>query len=232
MWAIIPARGGSKGIPRKNVKLFQGKPLIVHTIEQAKSSSYVARVVVSTDDNEIADVARAAGAEVPFMRPAHLSQDMSTDLEFMQHATQWFQDNEGIVPQAWLHLRPTYPQRKVEHINKACEMWQLCECDSLRSVVPTEHSVFKSYTVDKDGNLNPIFSQLGDIREPFNMPRQMLPQSFQHNGCIDIVTVETIRSGSMSGTNIKAFVMDASETYDLDTEAQWKNASTNVIQKP
>tara|TARA_B100000035_G_C20821233_1_gene474344 strand:+ start:65 stop:748 length:684 start_codon:yes stop_codon:yes gene_type:complete len=220
MWAIIPARGGSKGIPRKNVKIFQGKPLIKHTIEQALASEHISRVVVSTDDEEIASVARAEGAEVPFMRPMEIAQDMSTDLEFMQHATEWFEENEGTVPQAWLHLRPTYPLRKVNDIDSACQLWKQGKYNSLRSVVPTEHSVFKSYTV-VDGSLKPIFPQLGDIREPFNMPRQMLPQSFQHNGCIDIVAVKTIRAGSMSGTNIKAFVMDASETHDLDTEEQW-----------
>ena len=224
MWAIIPARGGSKGIPRKNVKIFKGKPLIVHTIEQALASDYVMRVIVTTDDNEIASVARSAGAEVPFMRPESISQDMSTDLEFMQHATQWFKDNEGQCPQAWLHLRPTYPLRKVKDIDSACKLWQEDEYDSLRSVVPTEHSVFKSYTV-VDGKLNPIFTDLGNIREPFNMPRQMLPQSYQHNGCIDIVSVKTIEAGSMSGKNIRSFVMDASETYDLDTEQQFHAAN-------
>ena len=220
MWAIIPARGGSKGIPRKNVKIFKGKPLIVHTINQALTSRHIARVIVSTDDEEIACIARSAGAEVPFARPAELAQDMSTDLEFMQHATQWFEENEGKVPKAWLHLRPTYPLRKVDDIDSACRLWQQGEYDSLRSVVPTEHSVFKSYTV-ADGKLNPIFPQLGDIKEPFNMPRQMLPISYQHNGCIDIVAVKTIQAGSMSGTNMKAFVMDASETHDLDTLEQW-----------
>lgn len=220
MWAIIPARGGSKGIPRKNIKVFRGKPLIVHTIDQALRSKYVARVIVSTDDKEIKSIAVAAGAEVPFMRPADISQDMSTDLEFIQHATQWFEENEGKVPQAWLHLRPTYPLRKIDDIENACQLWQQGEYDSLRSVVPTEHSVFKSYTV-VDGQLKPIFPTLGDIQEPFNMPRQLLPQSYQHNGCIDIVTLKTIRAGSMSGKNIKAFVMDASETHDLDTLQQW-----------
>lgn len=228
MWAIIPARGGSKGIPRKNVKIFKGKPLIVHTIEQALASKYVIRVIVTTDDNEIASVARLAGAEVPFMRPESISQDMSTDLEFMQHATQWFKDNEGQCPQAWLQLRPTYPLRKVNDIDDACKLWQEDEYDSLRSVVPTEHSAFKSYTVN-DGKLNPIFPQLGKIQEPFNMPRQMLPQSYQHNGCIDIVSVKTIEAGSMSGKNIRAFVMDASETHDLDTEEQFNAADSLCI---
>jgi CMP-N,N'-diacetyllegionaminic acid synthase len=220
MWAIIPARGGSKGIPRKNVKIFRGKPLIVHTIEQAQQSTPIERVIVSTDDEEIAQIARAAGAEVPFMRPAPIAQDMSTDLEFMQHATEWFQTHENRLPVAWVHLRPTYPLRKVGDLEKACQSFSEGMPDSLRSVVPTEHSVFKSYTVS-DGTLIPIFKTLNSIKEPFNMPRQMLPTSYQHNGCIDIVAVQTIQSGSMSGTNIKAFVMDATETHDLDTIEQW-----------
>jgi len=220
MWAIIPARGGSKGIPRKNVKIFRGKPLIVHTIEQAQQSTHIERVIVSTDDEEIAQIARAAGAEVPFMRPVEIAQDLSTDLEFMQHATEWFQNHENRLPVAWVHLRPTYPLRKVKDLDRACQSFSEGAYNSLRSVVPTEHSVFKSYTVSGD-TLIPIFKTLASIQEPFNMPRQMLPTSYQHNGCIDIVTVQTIQSGSMSGTNIKAFVMDAAETHDLDTIEQW-----------
>ena len=227
MWAIIPARGGSKGIPRKNVKEFSGKPLIVWTIEQALSCGSIDRVLVSTDDEEIASIAKAAGAEVPFLRPAEISGDFATDIEFMIHATNWCDENWHSTPNAWVHLRPTYPLRKVDDLERACVDFSKGDFDSLRSVIPCEHSSYKTYNVEGD-SLVPIFPVLGDIKEPFNMPRQILPPTYQHNGCIDIVAIHVIKSGSMSGTKIRAFVMSHEETHDLDTIEQWNRVSSPI----
>ncbi len=109
--ALIPARGGSKGIPRKNIRSFAGYPLIAWSIAAAKQSELVTRVIVSTDDEEIAAVARECGAETPFLRPAEFAQDNTTDLPVFEHALQWLEENEGYQPEIVVQLRPTSPIR-------------------------------------------------------------------------------------------------------------------------
>ena len=109
--AIIPARGGSKGIPRKNINLFANFPLISYSIVAALQAESVTRVIVSTDDEEIAAVSRQWGAETPFIRPAELAQDHTTDLPVFQHALQWLKEHEGYPPDLVIHRRPTSPLR-------------------------------------------------------------------------------------------------------------------------
>src|SRR5688572_22172629 len=117
--ALIPARGGSKGIPRKNIRLFAGYPLIAWSIAAAKRSELVTRVIVSTDDEEIAAVAREYGAETPFLRPAEFAQDNSTDLPVFEHALQWLEANENYRPEILIQLRPTSPVRPKDCVDSA-----------------------------------------------------------------------------------------------------------------
>src|SRR5512143_240464 len=117
--AIIPARGGSKGIPRKNIRMFAGHPLIAYSIEAGLSARSVTRVIVSTDDEEIASVARQFGAETPFLRPAEFAQDNSVDLPLFQHALKWLDEHEGYHPQVVLQLRPTSPLRPRMLVDRA-----------------------------------------------------------------------------------------------------------------
>ncbi|MBT6052972.1 MAG: acylneuraminate cytidylyltransferase family protein, partial [Candidatus Scalindua sp.] len=117
--AIIPARSGSKGVPRKNIYFLGGHPLIAYTIAAAVLSSYIERVIVSTDSEEIAGIARDYGAEVPFLRPLEFARDHSSDREYLLHTMQWFQDSEGHVPEYWVHLRPTTPLREVGIVDQA-----------------------------------------------------------------------------------------------------------------
>jgi N-acylneuraminate cytidylyltransferase len=119
---LIPARGGSKGIARKNLTCLAGRPLIAHTIESAKKASSLDRVIVSTDDEEIAAVARSFGAEVPFMRPAELAEDATPDLPVFVHALEWLQQHEGYTPAFVAHLRPTSPLRTAQHIDEAVSL--------------------------------------------------------------------------------------------------------------
>ena len=107
VFAIIPARSGSKGVKNKNIRLLNGYPMIAYTIAAAKLSENIDRVIVSTDSEQYAEIAQKYGAEVPFLRPAEISGDTSADIEFMQHAINWFYENEGKVPEYWLHLRVT-----------------------------------------------------------------------------------------------------------------------------
>ena len=215
--ALIPARGGSKGIPRKNLHPLRGKPLIVHSIEQALESKLIKRVIVSTDDPEIAETARNAGAEVPFMRPPMISQDLSTDLEFMQHYIEWQESNNAAaMPDVIVQLRPTYPNRSVSFIDECITAFRADEFSSLRTVVPIDKSPFKMYTLDGP-TLLPLFEAIEGIEEPYNQCRQALPPAYLHNGCVDITTPKTIRAGSMTGSRIFAKVMVAHETLDVDT---------------
>src|SRR3954451_7563221 len=136
--AVIPARGGSKGVPWKNLKLLGGKPLIQWSIESACASHGLDRFIVSTDDGEIADVARALGAEVPFIRPAEYAQDATPDLPVFQHALRWFDEHEGYRPEAVVHLRPTLPFRPDGLIDAVIGRLSSTGADCVKSIVPVE----------------------------------------------------------------------------------------------
>ena len=117
--ALIPARGGSKGIPRKNIRAFAGQPLIAYSIAAGLQAKTVTRVIVTTDDEEIAEVARSCGAETPFLRPAELAQDRTTDLPVFQHALRWLAEHEDYHPQVVVHLRPTTPIRPPDLVDRS-----------------------------------------------------------------------------------------------------------------
>ncbi|MFC2025032.1 cytidylyltransferase domain-containing protein [Chloroflexota bacterium] len=226
--AIIPARGGSKGIPRKNLKPLAGKPLIAHTIEHALLAQQVNCTIVSTDDDEIATVARQYGAEVPFIRPSEISQDFSTDLEVFTHALKWFAENECYIPDICIHLRPTYPIRKVGDIDKVVQiLLDNPTIDSVRSVTPAPTTPMKMWLLEKDGLLSPVVKT--DIKEAYNLPRQLLPQAYIQNACIDAVWAKVITEmQSMTGTRIFGYVMD--DNFDIDTESQLQEVAKYLTQ--
>src|SRR5688500_475073 len=135
--ALIPARGGSKGIPRKNIRSFAGYPLIAWSIAAAKQAACVTRSIVSTDDEEIAAVAREYGAETPFLRPAEFDQDNTTDLPVFEHAIQWLEENAGYKPEIVVQLRPTSPVRPRDCVDRAVNiLLQHADADCVRGVVP------------------------------------------------------------------------------------------------
>jgi N-acylneuraminate cytidylyltransferase len=206
--ALIPARGGSKSIPRKNLLPVAGKPLIAYSIEQARSSRFVVRTVVSTDDAEIAAMARRYGAEVPFMRPAEYAQDMSPDIDVFRHALQWLAEHEGYRPELVVHLRPTGPVRRVEVIDRAIGlMLEHPEADALRSVSVPVQTPYKMWRIEGD-YLRPLLEVEGQT-EPYCMPRQSLPEVWWQNGYVDIIRPRTILElGLMCGHTILPFVVD------------------------
>ena len=213
--ALIPARGGSKSIPRKNIYPVAGKPLIAYSIQQALESEHITRVIVSTDDKEIANVSRKWGAEVPFTRPTEFSQDHSLDLEVFDHALQWLKKNEAYQPELVVHLRPTGPVRRVALIDQAIEaILDHPEVDALRSVQIAKQNPYKMWFIE-NGFLKPIL-QLEGIKEPYNMPRQKLPKTYWQNGTLDITRPRTIlEKQSMMGEEILAFEINE-PAYDLD----------------
>ena len=206
--ALVPARGGSKGIPRKNLLPAGGKPLIAHSIELALASRHTTRVLVSTDDEEIARVARACGADVPFMRPAAFAQDLSPDIDVFRHTLEWLRDHEGYRCDLAVHLRPTAPVRRVSRIDEAIAlMLDRPDADSLRSVSQPPVTPYKMWRI-AGGYLQPLLSVAG-VHEPHSRPRQELPDVYWQNGYVDIVRPRVVLDlGMMAGRHVLPFIID------------------------
>ena len=220
--AIIPARGGSKGIPRKNIRNFAGYPLIAWSIAAAKQSASVTRVLVSTDDGEIAAVARQFGAETPFLRPAEFAQDNTTDLPVFEHALKWLDEHEGYKPDVVVQLRPTSPIRPRGLVDKAIEILLAHpDADSVRGVVPAGQNPHKMWLLINENSPMKNLLDVDGIDEPYNAPRQILPPVYWQTGHIDAIRTATILNGSMSGKTIYPLVIDPRYTIDIDNLQDW-----------
>lgn len=215
--ALVPARGGSERVPGKNVRTLSGKPLIAYTVEAALRASAVDRVIVSTDSSEIAEAGRAAGAEVPFMRPAEIAGSTSTEMEFLLHALDWLRENEGQEPELIAILYPTSPLRTPESIDVAVRLLQEHpEADSLRSVRPCSEHPYKMW-VEEDGYLKPFVSEPG-MPNAHTLAYKMLPPVYIQTASIYITRPGTVREkGSPTGDVIVPFVMDEVESVDVNT---------------
>lgn len=225
--AVIPARSGSKGIPNKNIKDYCGKPLLAHSIDHAiQCKPHIDRVIVSTDSEEYAEIARQYGAEVPFLRPSEISGDLSTDYEFIKHYLDYIDE----IPDLIVQLRPTYPNRKPDVIIDAISrMANNRSADSLRSVVKMEKSPYKMYRQSGD-RLLPLFYEWDGLMEPYNSARQLLPDTYLHNGYIDIIRSDCVlKKGSISGDYIIPFEMDSEETDDIDTYADLNRSANKCL---
>ena len=221
--AIIPARGGSKGIPRKNIRNFAGYPLIVWSIAAGKQSKLVTRVLVSTDDEEIASVAREHGAEVPFLRPTELAQDKSLDLPVFEHALEWLKENEGYQPDVVVQLRPTSPIRPCDCVDGAIKiLLEHPHADCVRGVVLAGQNPHKMWRISKsNGSMKPLLEVPG-IDEPYNAPRQILPPMYWQTGHIDAIRASTIiRKRSLTGNKIYPLIIDPRYTVDIDNLSDW-----------
>ncbi|MBE3117820.1 MAG: acylneuraminate cytidylyltransferase [Candidatus Atribacteria bacterium] len=229
--AIVPARCGSKGIPRKNIRLFAGYPLIAYSIAAALQAEIVTRVVVTTDDEEIAEVARQYGGEAPFLRPAELGGDRTLDLPVFQHAMTWLAEHEDYHPVAVVHLRPTTPLRPPDLVDRAVRiLLEHPEADSVRGLTPAHQNPFKMWLMDsEDKPIRPLMTVPG-IEEPYNAPRQILPSAYAHNGLIDIIRPATIlKLNSMSGKTILPVMFDPGYDIDLDTPNDWRRAEERIM---
>jgi CMP-N-acetylneuraminic acid synthetase len=222
--ALIPARSGSKSVPHKNVVSFRGKPLLAHSVEHGLRARNVDRVIVSTDSAQYREIARAAGAEVPFLRPPTLAADTSTDLEVFAHALAWLERNEGYRPELCVHLRPTYPNRRVEDVEKAVDLLLSDPAaDSVRSVTRAPHTPYKMWRLQEGGTMRPLLESA--LREPYNLPRQVLPEVFLQNAAVDVVRTPVVRERhSMTGSRVLAYLMDG--LNDIDDWADLASAET------
>lgn len=224
--AIIPARGGSKGILHKNIRPFAGHPLIAYSIMAARQAETVTRVIVSTDDPQIAAIAREYGAEVPFMRPDELAQDHTLDLPVFQHALAWLIANEAYSPDVVVHLRPTSPVRPIGLVDEAVRLLlDNPEADSVRGVVPAGQNPHKMWRIDmQTGQMRSLLDVPG-VPEPYNAPRQALPPVFWQTGHIDAIRPATIvEKNSMSGSVILPVKIDPRFTVDIDGPSDWQRA--------
>lgn len=219
--AIIPARSGSKTVIDKNIRKIQGKPLLAYSIEHAQKASLINRIIVSTDSEKYAQIAQKYGAEVPFLRPLELAQDMSLDIETFEYVLKELKSREGYVPDFVVQLRPTYPIRNIDDIDNMIRILEKNPlADSVRCIAPAKEIAYKMWRKNSDGSITPL---LTDIEEAYNMPRQALPVIYYQNACIDVVRASVITTRhSMTGTNVLGYEMK--DNFDIDTEEDFQAA--------
>lgn len=223
--AIIPARGGSKGVPRKNIRLLGGKPLIAWTIESAKKSKYLDRIIVSTEDKEIAEISKRYGAEV-IERPEELAKDDASSLSVLTHVVDFLEKNENYKPDIIVVLQPTSPMRKEQDIDNAIEKLIQTNCDSVVSICEFEHSPYWAYKLNEDKIEYLIKSKYNTVR------RQDLPKIYRPNGAV-YVTRRKILMGEnkVLGKDTRATIMPLERSVDIDTELDFKFAEFLMNEK-
>jgi CMP-N,N'-diacetyllegionaminic acid synthase len=217
---LIPARGGSKSIPRKNIKLLAGKPLIAWTIEAALQSQMLSRVIVSTDDPEIAQVAREWGAETPFLRPPELARDDSSSMSVVLHMLQWLEEQEQFSPDNVLLLQPTSPFRSSQDICAAIALAETRQARAVVSVSEAEKHPYVCKRILSDGTLvDFVASDLAYQR------RQDLPPAYALNGAIYLNQCESlVRDHAFLPEGTLAYIMPVQRSLDIDTSWDWRLA--------
>ena len=222
--AIIPARGGSKSIPKKNIRSFAGHPLIAYSIAAALAAETVNRVIVSSDDEEICAIARTYGAETPFLRPNEFAMDETPDLPVFIHTLEWLENKENYKPSIVIHLRPTSPLRKVSHIDQAVyQLLERPEADAIRTVCVPFQNPFKMWQITSEGFIKPLMKP--PYPEAYNLPRQQLPEVYWQTGYVDAAWTDTIRiKNSMTGDHILPLVIEPNEWIDIDSPNDWRHA--------
>jgi CMP-N,N'-diacetyllegionaminic acid synthase len=218
--AIIPARGGSKGIPRKNTKDLSGMPLLGYTAIGALESKHISRAIISTDDVEISAVAQYFGLEVPFLRPDFLAKDNSPSLPVFQFTLSELERRESYTPDYVVVLQPTSPFRNSTHIDEAIEQYLNSDADSLVSIMKIPHNMspFSAMQKDDDGYLH----YLTDLNE-LNNQRQNKPIYFARNGAAIYITTPTniLANNSLFGKKIVGYEMSKLDSIDIDDEEDW-----------
>lgn len=210
--AIIPARGGSKGLPRKNIKPLLGKPLVAWTIEQAKNSKYVDKIIVSTDDREIAEISRKYGAEVPFLRPKELAMDESPTIDAIFHALEVLRTG-NYNPNVVVLLQPTSPLRNAEDIDNAIKLFRDSDCESVVSVCEVEHPPYWSFKIEEKC-LRPLFD-----KRYLRMRRQDLEEAYIPNGAIYVSTPQTLyKYKGFYCNHTIPYIMPVERSVDIDNE--------------
>jgi CMP-N-acetylneuraminic acid synthetase len=230
---IIPARGGSKGVPKKNIKEIGGFPMIAYSVIAGQLVENMERCIVSTDSQEIADIAKNYGADIPFLRPSEFATDSSNDIEFIKHAIDWFEKNEGYIPEYWVLLRPTTPLREPKIIKNAIdEIIRHPEATSLISIHEFAETPGKMFGM-QDGFLHGL-CPMDPRPEYFTLPRQEFAPTYFGNGYVDIIKSSTvIDHNSCFGSRILGF--ETPDTGEIDIPEDFKrvefylNSEKNTI---
>jgi CMP-N,N'-diacetyllegionaminic acid synthase len=232
--ALIPARGGSKRLPGKNIKLLNGVPLIAYTIASAHKSNKFAEIIVSTDRQEIAEIAMQWGAQVPKLRPDEYATDESSDIEWVLHSI----ENMIRTPKKELGfisiLRPTSPLRSSTSISLGIDLlaknfW----ADSVRAMEPTNKHPGKMWSVSDKGRATPYLNQEANQVPTHNMPTQSLPTVWVQNASLEVVRFSSlIETKSISGKSVLAMQLPDFEGYDLNTQEDWDYLEFLVSKKP
>ena len=229
---VVPARGGSKGIPRKNLQLLGGKPLVAHAVETGRAATLVSRVVCSTDDPQIADAARAAGAEVPFLRPAELATDASEDWPVFTHALQFLDSHEGWRPDLVVNLRPTSPLRRPSHVDNAIRLLLDTGADSVKAVHLARQHPHKMWLLGPDGAMEPYLKTPFRLERGPDVPRAQLEDIYWQNGVVDVTRREVIvEQGVMIGRRVAGLVTEPAESIDIDTPLDLQLAELLLAQR-
>lgn len=218
IYALIPARGGSKGVPGKNIRLIKDYPLIAYSIAICQMSSRINRTIVTTDSKEIAMIAEKFGAEVPFLRPSEFAGDKSGDIEFVMHALGWFEENEGRLPAYIVHIRPTTPLREREVVDMAIEK-MICSgnATSLRSAHKAPESPFKWFVKNDSEYFHSIVENISN--EEANSGRQNFQDVYIPDGYVDVIKTEfVIDNGILHGDKMLAF--ESPMCMEIDTEEE------------
>lgn len=222
---LIPARGGSRGVPRKNVRLLGGKALIGYTIEAARDARHIDRIVVSTEDAEIAAVARSLGAEVPFERPSELARDETPMLPVIAHAIETVAA-AGWAPDAVCLLQPTYPFRSATEIDACIEKLEATRADCVISVhrVPHSFNPHWVYFQNPDGSLRIATGESEPIAR-----RQELPPAFHRSGSVYVSRANVVvKHGSMYGERVVGHETPANSSCNIDTLNDWAEAEAVI----
>ena len=212
--ALIPARSGSKGIPFKNILEFKGKPLLAHSIIYAKKSSLIQDVIVSTDSEKFVSISNEFGARAPFIRPNELSGDKVQDYPVVKHAVNFLEKETKNKIDYIALLRPTSPLRPPNLIEKAYKILKNNKLGtSVRSVVPVSQHTYRQWFLDGDK----MISAQDNIFEPYNLPRQQLPQFYFQSGDIEFIKRSTLDQNTVSGDFILPLILENKDLYDIDT---------------
>lgn len=230
--AVIGARSGSKGVPNKNIKPLYGKPLMAWIIEAAKQAGKVTRVIVSTDSQAYADVARACGAETPFLRPSELADDLSTDYDYVRHALEWLETNEGYRPEYVARLFPTTPLTRPEAIDATIQLLiDDPEATSAKLMTESAQTPYKMYVPGPDPRyLSPLLPQ-PDQAGVAPVPRQLLPKTYVRGNMIVSRRATVMDNKSLFGEKMRFHVVPRLEAVDIDHEIDFLLAETLLAQR-
>ena len=214
---LIPARGGSKGVTKKNIKSLMGKPLIQYTVDTAKKSKYIDRLIVSTDSKEIAQVCRDISVDIPFIRPDYLATDSAKAIGVIQHAIKTMEEIDGVSYELVVYLEPPNPLRIVEDIDNCIELFDDNKPDSVVSIQEANqfHPILMKQI--KDGRLQPIWKD-----EPEGVPRQLYnPTAYMRNGAVYVFRKELILDGILYGKDVLPYIMPIDRSVCIDDMMDW-----------